>query len=359
MKKIGMLMLLGITLGCKKPYTGDYGTSVSLLDFKPLTGVHCESSALLNSLNHQGYSLNESEILGAGAVLGFIYQKSKFPFLGGRTLELKENLFNNLKINWHKENSDDDSLGWSKIYTLIDSDYPVILRVDMRYLPYLHGGKFGSKYTSFGWHVITLASIDIENKIAFVTDTNLEGLQKINLKDLNKARFSNLDVMPPKGEFYWIDKAPKNFSVNWEEVTYKSLIIIKNNMFEIISTNDELIGLNGMRELPLSMKNLNKTTPSYLLEPVLGFLYGSIETNGTGGAAFRNQYLLFLKEQSKLNKNLGKYVELLTNSVNAWDNFSNYLKVMSVKGSNKDFNKLSELANKVYIAENKFYKEIN
>lgn len=287
MKKIGIFILLGISFGCKTYISNDKG-NITLQAFKPLRGIHCDSSALLNALNHQGYNLTEQEILGAGAVLGFVYQKGQFPFLGGRTLKLKENLFNALNINWHIGYSDDKSLGWNKIYTLLMNDTPIVLRVDMRYLPYLHGGKYGSKYTSFGWHVITLVSIDVENQIAFVTDTSQKGLQQIKIKDIHKARFSKLKVMPPQGEFYWIDKAPKDFSINWDEVTYKSLKTIKSETLIIYTSKNELIGLNGMKELSFNMQNLEDTTPQYLIDPVLGFLYDSIETNGTGGAAFRD-----------------------------------------------------------------------
>lgn len=357
MKKIGLFMLIGLSFSCKKYFT--FEESVGLKEFQPLSGVHCESSALLNALNHQGYNLSEEEILGAGAVVGFIFQKGSFPFIGGRTLKLKENLFSNLGITWHQGEVSDKSLGWDKIHKLLGNDTPVVLRVDMRYLPYMYNGKYGPKYMSFGWHVITLVSMDMERGVAYVTDTTYQGLQEIKLKDLHKARFSKLKVMPPEGQFYWVEKAPEDFAVNWEEVVKKSLNIIHTDMLEIYDSENELVGLKGMGELSEVLGKLNETTPSYLMEPVLNSLYGFIEHYGTGGAAFRDPYLAFLESKSELNPDFIKYSELLSSSVLAWDKLSACLKEMAENKENRDFKKLSDLANKVYLAEQEFITSIN
>lgn len=57
---------------------------------------------------------------------------------------------------------------------------------DMRYLPYLYGGKYGPAYSSFGWHIICLFGIDWSIQEALVSDTAMPGLQRITLKDLHK-----------------------------------------------------------------------------------------------------------------------------------------------------------------------------
>lgn len=355
-KRMVLIMLIGMSLGCKTYL--DNRESVTLEGFEAKTGQHCESSALLNALSHQGYGLNEAEIVGAGAVLGFVYQKGQFPFLGGRTLYLKENLFTALGIEWSMGDVSDGSDGWDKIYTLIEDNTPVVLRVDMRFLPYLYGGKYGSKYMSFGWHLITLVSIDIDKQVAYVTDTAHVGLQEIKLKDLHKARFSKLKVMPPKGEFYWVERVPDGFVIDWERVTYDSLRKISTDMGIIYDSDSELVGLDGMMKLPDEMKGLEESTPSYLLEPVLNLLYGSIETNGTGGAAFRDMYLDFLDSKSNLHTDFIEYSDLLRSSVEAWDDFSSYIKTMAADKSDRDYQKLGVLAESVYLAEKSFYSSI-
>ena len=338
MKRISLLMLAGLCLGCKTDFTGM--ESAELKEFTPLSGVHCESSALLNALNHQGYNISEEEILGAGGILGFVYDGGKFPFLGGRSLNFKENLFKSLGIVWHKGDLKSDGNGWSEINKLLESDIPVLLRVDMRFLPYLYNGKYGSKYMSFGWHFITLVSMDIEKGTAYVTDTDKKTLNEIKLKDLDRARFSKLKVMPPEGEYYWVERAPEGFRIEWEEVVIESLKTVKSGMMNITSQGDSISGLKAMEKLPQSIILLGENTPSYLMEPVLNSLYGFIELYGTGGAAFRDPYLGFLKSKRELNKDFEKYIVLLEKSVEAWDNFSDYLKEMSQDKNNRDFSRL-------------------
>ncbi|MCP4297766.1 MAG: BtrH N-terminal domain-containing protein, partial [Proteobacteria bacterium] len=238
-----------------------------------------------------------------GSILSFIYEKNDFPFLGGRTLLFKEKLFESLDITWESGNMDTHGNGWDRIAELLEEGHPVVLRVDMRYLPYLHGGKYGSKYTSFGWHMICLTGIDAEKGLAYVTDTEKSGIQTLKLADLNKARFSKLDVMPPEGQFYSIETAPDDFSVNWEEIAVKSLRIIEKEMSSLSSDEKNLKGLDGLSKLPETLTGLDSEVKSYLLKPVLEFHYGSIETNGTGGAAFRTMYHESLFEAAEKSGN--------------------------------------------------------
>ena len=48
-------------------------------------GRHCESSAMLNALNARGYAISEEEIIGLSSAPGFVYERTSFPFLGGRS----------------------------------------------------------------------------------------------------------------------------------------------------------------------------------------------------------------------------------------------------------------------------------
>ena len=212
MKIIIPVLAMGLLFGCKsmkwKPED-----SAALENFQPIRGEHCESSAILNMLHYEGYGITETQIMGAGAVLGFMYELSEFPFLSGRTLTMRENLFNGLGIKWQRGTEEKFGKGWEKIHSLLKENHPVVLRVDMRYLPYLYGGKTGSKRTSFGWHMICLTGIDAEKQTALVTDTGQESVKVIKLSDLNRTRFSDTRIMPPHGEFFWVEKTPDNFSL--------------------------------------------------------------------------------------------------------------------------------------------------
>ncbi|MBI9097980.1 MAG: BtrH N-terminal domain-containing protein [Spirochaetaceae bacterium] len=149
--------------------SGDEGKVISL-NHKAIAGKHCESSAILNALHYQGYEITEEQIIGAGAAPGFVYEKTAFPFLGGRSKNMRESFSKNTGIPFTVRQDSDDPR-WNEIEGLLEQGIPVILRVDMRYLPYLYGGKYGPKYMSFGWHLVTLFAMDRQKGTALVTDT--------------------------------------------------------------------------------------------------------------------------------------------------------------------------------------------
>ena len=367
MKLIIPLITASLLFGCSS--TGwKSAESVNLDSFKAKKGVHCESSAMLNMLNYEGYGLSEAQIIGGGAILGFMYELSEFPFLGGRTLAMKEHFFKALDIKWHSGTEEEYGDGWGKIHSLLQEGHPIVLRVDMRYLPYLYGGKYGSKYMSFGWHMICISGIDAEKQTASVTDTAQNGLQTIKLKDLHKARFSDTEIMPPHGEFYWVEKAPSDFNPVWESVALGSLKLIESEMRAYDSDAISLAALDGLSRFPETLAKLDKQVPPYLLSPVLFNNYGSIETNGTGGAAFRKIYLEFLETTAGQSGNqviIGAG-EKLRPAAEAWTRLANGMRWLSEQKSilkdkeqlSVELSRLSETADAVYEAEKNFYDYI-
>ena len=126
------------------------------------TGRHCESSAMLNALLAAGYDFVEAEIIGYGAAPSFVYVPGKFPFIGGRSSDMREVFFATTGISWQSRKPGSRSDAWKEVYATLGRGLPVMLRVDMRYLPYRYNGKYGPAYMSFGWHLITLFKVDLE-----------------------------------------------------------------------------------------------------------------------------------------------------------------------------------------------------
>ncbi|MDA3809202.1 MAG: DUF4872 domain-containing protein [Spirochaetaceae bacterium] len=332
--------------------------SAILENVQPLPGKHCESSAIVNALNYQGYHIDEILLTGAGAAPSYIYDKGPFPFLGGRSLNMREVAFSNLGINWSVRTPGNKDSHWDEILELLKNDTPVVLRVDMRYLPYLWDGKYGSKYTSFGWHMITLFGINHENNVAYVTDTEMSGLQEIKLEDLTKARGSNTKTFPPENEYFWIEKAPENFSFDLEEVVFHSIDQYIDNMNSGINP---LTGLKGISQLPSEIENIETYVKSYMLAPVFEFMSGSIETNGTGGGFFRKFYSDFLFRASReLDKeDLETAAELALDCAQSWTDLSKEFKslsadIFSIKDKEKRKERYSQA---IVISQQIFNKE--
>jgi hypothetical protein len=358
---------IGALLGCQSGQV-QIERSAMLPGFEAVAGVHCESSAISNMLRYEGYPVHETLILGAGAAPGFMFERGKFPFLGGRTMQLKEHAFENLGISYTEVLPEKGKDHWKEILAILEEGHPVVLRVDMRFLPYLFGGKYGPRRVSFGWHMICLAGIDAEDRTAYVTDTAFGELQEIALGDLHKARFSSTKVMPPRGIYYHTERAPADYSPDWRRAADRSLQTLAGEMTGAGSAEEALAGLRGLEEFPQLLARLDEQVPKYLLQPVLEFMHGSIETNGTGGAAFRSVYRQFLSEAAEKtgSRMYAKAARELSMAETHWHELAAALLTLSEdrqalndaerRGSRLE--ELSSIAERLFRAEKRFYRFI-
>ncbi len=164
------LLFLGVALLCivaalivskKGVKVKTSGEIIELKNFKVKTGQHCESSAMMNALSYQGVDISESMINGLGSAISFMFSKEDtFPFIGGRTLNLNGNFQKSTGIKIVEIQPATPQEAYDKVKYVLKQGIPVVLRLNMRYLPYLWNGKYGNKYTDFGWHFVTLAKID-------------------------------------------------------------------------------------------------------------------------------------------------------------------------------------------------------
>lgn len=335
----------------------------------PKTGGHCESSALFNALSYQGYLFTEAEIIGIGGAMGFMYEKGDFPFLGGRSLSLKEDFFFSARIDWHQGENSSPEKAWSEVVDVLKKGNPVILHVDMRFLPYLWGGKYGPRHSSFGWHIITLFGIDFAKGEAYVTDTANKGLQTIKLKDLDKARSSKTDFLPPDYQWYWVEKAPANDSLDWKTMTEDALARLTRNYEAEISSGtipETLGGLSGLKQFPKEIESIESYVKPYLLQPVFTNLYGWIEEYGTGGASFRIFTRDFFQSAFKKTNDprLPEVISLLNESIFAWHKMSSEFKtignsIKKIKDSEmrkEMYRKAADKARIVYTKEEALYQ---
>jgi hypothetical protein len=263
MKKIFCGLVALSLFGCSQSWDQEgFPDRIILPQITPIVGGHCESSALMNCLNYLDYPVDEATVVGAGGAMGFLYQQGDFPFIGGRSLTMKEVFFQSTGIPWNVGDNSSKEIAWSGVVQVLQQGLPVVLRVDMRYLPYLYGGKYGPKYASFGWHIICLYGIDFQQGIAYVSDTDRQGLQEIKLKDLHKARFSDTPFLTPHGEYYWVEKKPDNFQLNWPEMLENSVQawIANYEAGADLHWQDspEIGGLQGLEQFPEVLAQLDQ-----------------------------------------------------------------------------------------------------
>jgi hypothetical protein len=276
---------------------GRRGT-IELTGFQPRTGGHCESAAMLNALAYLGYPVTEADIVGGGGAPSFIFTNDAFPFIGGRGLRMREAFLESARIPCGAVLPEGGKADWEPVARLLDRGIPVLLRVDMRWLPYLYGGRYGSPYMSFGGHWVCLFGLDFDSGQALVTDTANEGRRVVKIADLAKARLSGTKAYPPRGEYAWIGPKPEAWDLDADGLTRDALAQVLENYGSGAGSAKypaaPLIGLSGLAAFPEALASIHSIVRPYALAPAYSFMAGSIERNGTGGAAFRRLFRDFL-----------------------------------------------------------------
>ncbi len=298
--------------------------AVTIPGVSVVSGGHCESSAIMNALRFCGYPVEECEVTGGGGALAFIFSRGAFPFLGGRNEDMKERFFKAAGIEWHRGNAETADSGWAEIVSLLERGIPVVVRNDMRFLTYRYGGKRGPSWSAFGGHYVTLFAVDFGKSLAWVSDTEYGGLQAVSLADLHRARTSRTRVFPPRGEFYWVERAPEGFALDREALARSSIATVLSNYrarsLDADSGGSPLAGLAGMERYPEVLRDLESWgVKPFLLAPVLEYMAGNIEDFGTGGASFRRLYRDFLVRETEGGEEwLAPLVPLIEDSVASW-----------------------------------------
>lgn len=266
---------------------------VELKDFDVKTGLHCESSAMMNALNFQGVTVSENMITGLGSAPAFFYKADDaFPFLGGRSHTMLENFCASTGIPVESASPKGVQEAYDVVKDILKKGIPVVMRVNMRYLPYLHGGKYGNKYTSFGWHFVCLVKIDEPYGVAWVTDTAYSELQTVRLNDLAKARNARKGMFQTDNFFYYFTD-PSSVNIDYRTAFMKSL----KRLIENYEMPDG--GLNALKKLPDDIRNIEKGRNTFILKPLFYTFYGYIEEFGSGGAAFRRFLRSYFNEMSE------------------------------------------------------------
>ena len=255
---------------------------VELNSFNVKTGYHCESSAIMNALRFQGVELGENMITGMGSAPAFFFNaEDAFSFLGARSYTMLENFCASTGINAESASPKTGQEAYDMAKEILKAGIPVVLRVNMRYLPYLHGGKYGDKYSSFGWHFVCLVKIDEQQGVAWVTDTAYKELQMVKLHDLAKARNSKEGMFKTENFLYFF-KNPSLINIDYKAAFFKSLKMLLENYEKMDG------GLIALEKLPDNIRNIEKGRNIFILKPLFYTFYGYIEEFGTGGSAFRN-----------------------------------------------------------------------
>ena len=314
--------------------------------FRHVLGGHCESTSMRDVLEFIGLPFSEPMVFGLDATMGFSYIKGKtadaFPFfIGGKqgTITKESLACRVLGVRITEEQFQSAEKAWERSKQLLLKNIPLLIRIEMAYLPYINlpKGEF------FGGHIISLVGFDEKN--AFLYERDREAPVEIPIDILLRARNSKEDKwFQPMNTHFILEKGPKR-----PLLAAAIKLGIRKTIENMFATSVNFIGLHGMKSFIQEIPSWKDMLKGNLLRGgqqgskaliTLQLLYGYIEEFGTGGALFRNLFGNFLKEAISHPEIVGEahpwsgedlklvrdQLELIRQSAQNWTAFAQELK---------------------------------
>ncbi|MFX0031302.1 MAG: BtrH N-terminal domain-containing protein [Candidatus Hermodarchaeota archaeon] len=286
-------------------------------DFIHRIGHHCESSSMRDLFEYYGFAMSEPMVFGLDATMGFGFfdttgQTSFMPesdipfFLGGKqgTIEPNSLACRLLGITLRKQSFTNADKAWEESKRMLDQDIPLLLRVDIAYMPYEEFDKETDE-AHFGGHAVTLGGYDEEKGVVYIGDTEFEGFQEVPIDVLKIARSSTYGpkFMHPNNTQFSMKRRPNGKHPPLAGGVKLAIQKAVNNM---LRPSMNFNGIQGLKQFANSIlrwrEKLNKVIINSkgkersLARLMFELIHGYIETWGTGGGLFRMLYKEFLEE---------------------------------------------------------------
>jgi hypothetical protein len=268
--------------------------------FVSLETHHCITGSMLHLYRAHGDAISEDMLLGIGAGLGFIYwhQKGAAPMLGGRAnvarpgeegLEVTAARRTGVRAERHATGS--ARKAEATLLALLEAGQPVMLQVDMGFLPYLHDLPEGFH---FGYHVITVGGYEPATRRVLVADRDLP-LHPVSLEDLARARGSTYKPFPPRHTWYTYDFAGRR-SPRPEEI-HRAIREVCRGMLAAPIAN---LGVRGIHKAAAEVSGwAARMDEASQREACMSAFMFIDAAGGTGGGIFRWMYARFLGEAAE------------------------------------------------------------
>ncbi len=265
--------------------------------FQSVATHHCVTGSMRHVYLFNQHDISEDMLLGLGNGVGFIYwhQKGAPPFFGGRhadrtrPAETLAGERTGVVIKDHTSSSGPKAE--ALLLKMLDAGQPVMLQVDMGFLPYFDFG--GSEY-HFGGHLIVACGYDPNARTVLIADRDLE-LHPVPLDVLEQARASTFEPFPPKRRWYSFD-----FSAKRQPTTDEIRQAIREQAEAMLQPPIRNLGVAGIGKAGQMVPQWPGLMSESDLRMALFNMYIFISPiGGTGGGLFRYMFSRFLREAAQ------------------------------------------------------------
>jgi hypothetical protein len=265
--------------------------------FKSLTTHHCVSGSMRHVYVYNDHDISEDMLLGLGAGVSFMYwhAKGQPPFIGGRGMpkpSMEEIAGQRTGVEVKTYTTSSARKAEQTMLAMLDAGQPVMLQVDMGFLPYF---DFGGTDYHFGGHAVVACGYDAATRQVLIADRDA-GLHPVSLEDLEKARGSTYKPFPPQHKWYVFDFTGKRLPTA-DEVR-QAIAQQAKPMLEPPIGN---FGVPGIRKAARLVPKWPASMDADQLRWSLFNAYIFINAaGGTGGGIFRYMFSRFLREATKI-----------------------------------------------------------
>jgi len=264
--------------------------------FKHFETDHCFTGSMRHIYAFHGHDLSEDLLLGIGEGVGFAYFRFRRqpPFLGGRAMpkpSMEEIAARRTGVGIQARKSSSDPAAEKALVGRLESGTPVMLQVDMGFLPYF---DFGGHEYHFGGHVVVACGLDRTSGEVLIADREKD-LHPVPLAALVAARGSRYRTFPPGRKWWDFD-----FGAFAPPSKQDILLAIRHQASFMLSPPIANLGVKGIRKAAGEVSRWDSLLAADELRGALFniWIFASA-VGGSGGGLFRRMFSRFLGEAAE------------------------------------------------------------